>query len=70
MMFLFDKNELLSRLKNRVTLSLFLSVVFAVLVNLGLVDVGFVQRNQELINVIVGILAGIGVLRNPYGERR
>lgn len=69
MMFLFDKNELLSRLRNRVTLSLFLSIVFSILVNLGLVDIGIVQKYQDLINVVVGILAGIGVLRNPYGER-
>lgn len=61
--------ELLNRLKNRVTLGMVLSVVFGILVNLGLIDLDFVRNNQDLINFVIGVLSVCGVLRNPYGEK-
>lgn len=67
---MFSFQEFINRLKNRGTLVLFLSVVFGVLVNLGIVDVQVVQQYQGVINLVIGILSGIGVIRQPYGENQ
>lgn len=67
---MFTLKEFVNRLKNRGTLVMFLSMVFGILVNLGLVDVELVHQYQGLINAILGIVAGFGVVRDPYGEKR
>ncbi|WP_072333886.1 hypothetical protein [Thermoactinomyces sp. DSM 45891] len=57
--------DILSRLTNKTTLLLLGSLVIGLLVNLGAIDAVAVQKHTDTINIVIGILCAVGIVRDP-----
>ncbi|SDZ05421.1 hypothetical protein [Thermoactinomyces sp. DSM 45892] len=57
--------DILNRLTDKTTLLLLGSLVVGLLVNLGAIDAVAVQKHTDTINIIVGILCAVGIVRDP-----
>jgi uncharacterized membrane protein len=57
--------EVMERLKDKGTLILVATTVLGLLVSLGVIDAGSVEKYKEIIISIVTVLSVVGIVREP-----